>query len=124
MTHPLLIYRTSYTCLCLRHRGLMFCIISVSAKPMFLSREDRSSASQSFSLPHIMFHLINVSPKHIFQSGEDRSSALQSFSLPHVMFRLISVSPIHMYSTLLCTPHSAGTPRTVRVESEDSPQTV
>src|SRR6266540_7011181 len=78
-------------------QGLMFCIISVSAKPMFLSREDQSSASQSFSLPHIMFHLINVSPKHIFQSGEDRSSAKQSFSLPHIMFRLISVSPMHMY---------------------------
>ncbi len=69
----------------------MFRLISVSPKHMFFSREDQSSASQSFSLPHIMFRLINVSPIHMFQSGEDRSSASQSFSLPHMMFRLVNI---------------------------------
>ncbi len=64
----------------------MFSLISVSPKHMFHSREDQSSALQSFSLPHI-----NVSPKHIFWSGEDRSSAKQSFSLPHMMFCLVNI---------------------------------
>src|SRR6266498_4973802 len=71
---------TSFACPCLRHGGLMFRLISVLPKHMFCSREDQSSASQSFSLPHIMFHLISVSSIHMFQSGEDRSSAKQSFS--------------------------------------------
>ena len=53
----------------------MFCIISVSPKPMFRSREDQSSASQSFSLPHIMFCLINVSPIHMFQSEAELQSS-------------------------------------------------
>ncbi len=57
----------------------MFRLINVSPKHIFLSGKDRSSASQSFSLPHIMFRLISVSPIHMFQS------------LPHMMFRLVNI---------------------------------
>ena len=71
----------------------MFRLISVSPKHMFHSREDQSSALQSFSLPHI-----NVSPKHIFWSGEDRSSA--SFAL--LVFHLYICFRVGKTEALLC----------------------
>src|SRR6266581_4129209 len=58
-------YKTSCACLCRRHGGLMFRLISVSPIHMFQSGEDRSSASQSFSLPYMMFRLVTIPAYYI-----------------------------------------------------------